>query len=177
MENDLIEAIIALPTDLFYNTGIATYIWVLSRNKRQERKGYVQLIDASSFCHKLRRSLGSKRNEISPEDRAAITKLYADFEPGEFCRIYRNEEFMYREYTVMQPLQRSYAITPERIEAMFSKGALSGATADRKLLERIADGLSIMDKRAEIQRDRKGEIIYDRETKDTETFAILLFNS
>ena len=79
LESDLIEAIIALPVDLFYNTGIATYIWVLSKNKRQERKGKIQLIEASSFFHKLRKALGDKKNEISPEDRAAITKLYADF--------------------------------------------------------------------------------------------------
>lgn len=245
LENDLIEAIIALPIDLFYNTGIATYIWVFSKNKRPERKGKVQLIDASSFFHKLRKALGDKKNEISPEDRSAITKLYADFEPGEFCKIYRNEEFLYREYVVMQPLQRSYAITPERIEAMLSKGSLSGLydaakvdelenaeeltgkdlkkleafqnnkpvfdaivaalqaavsetvyyspaafmpvlaqalgsglpvpageepkpLADKKLMEKIADGLSVMDKKAEIQRDRKGNVLYDKETKDTE---------
>ena len=245
LKNDLIEAIIALPIDLFYNTGIATYIWVFSKNKRPERKGKVQLIDASSFFHKLRKALGDKKNEISPEDRSAITKLYADFEPGEFCKIYRNEEFLYREYVVMQPLQRSYAITPERIEAMLSKGSLSGLydaakvdelenaeeltgkdlkkleafqnnkpvfdaivaalqdavsdtvyyspaafmpvlaqvlgsglpvpvgeepkpLSDKKLMEKIADGLSVMDKKAEIQRDRKGNILYDKETKDTE---------
>lgn len=245
LESDLIEAIIALPVDLFYNTGIATYIWVLSKNKRPERKGKVQLIDASSFFHKLRKALGDKKNEISPEDRSAVTQLYADFEPGEFCKIYRNEEFLYREYVVMQPLQRSYAITPERIEAMLSKGSLSGLydaakvdelenaeeltgkdlkkleafqnnkpvfdaivaalqaavsdtvyyspaafmpalaqalgsgmpvpageepkpLADKKLLEKIADGLSIMDKKAEIQHDRKGNALYDKETKDTE---------
>ena len=125
LENDLIEAIIALPTDLFYNTGIATYIWVLSKNKRPERKGKIQLIDASTFFKKLRKALGDKKNEISPEDRSAVTKLYADFAENEYCKIYRNEEFIYREYTVMQPLQRSYAITQERIEAMLSKGALS----------------------------------------------------
>lgn len=245
LESDLIEAIIALPVDLFYNTGIATYIWVLSKNKRPERKGKVQLIDASSFFHKLRKALGDKKNEISPEDRSSITKLYADFEPGEFCKIYRNEEFLYREYVVMQPLQRSYAITPERIEAMLSKGSLSGLydaakvdelenteeltgkdlkkleafqnnkpvfdaivaslqaavsdtvyyspaafmpvlaralgsgmpvpageeprpLADKKLMEKIADGLSVMDKKAEIQHDRKGNVLYDKETKDTE---------
>ena len=234
LEQDLIEAIIALPTDLFYNTGIATYIWVLSKNKRQERKGKIQLIDASQIYHKLRKALGNKRNEISPEDRSSITKLYANFEETEVCKIYKNEEFIYREYTVMQPLQRSYAITQERIAAMLTKGSLSAlydeakitelenaeeltgkdqkklesyinnkpvydtivaaleaavseeifyspaafmpvltktlahATADKKLLERIADGLSVMDKQAEIQRDRKGEVIYDKETKDTE---------
>ena len=234
LESDLIEAIIALPTDLFYNTGIATYIWVLSKNKRPERKGKIQLIDASTFFKKLRKALGDKKNEISPEDRSAVTKLYADFTENEYCKIYRNEEFIYREYTVMQPLQRSYAITVERIEAMLSKGALSSlydqskvdelenaeeltgkdqkkleayqanqpvyeaiiaalnaavseqiynspaafmplltkvltsVTADKKLLEKIADGLSAMDKNAEIQCDRKGNVLYDKETKDTE---------
>lgn len=234
LEQDLIEAIIALPGDLFYNTGIATYIWVLSKNKRAERKGKIQLIDASHIFHKLRKALGDKKNEISPEDRSVITKLYADFTPSEYCRIYDNEEFIYREYTVMQPLQRSYAITNARIENMLAKGSLSSlydevkvnemedaeelsgkdqkkleafqnnkpvydaiietlrsavsetvyyfpsefmpvlartlakVTADKKLLERIADGLSVMDKQAEIQRDRKGNIIYDKETKDTE---------
>lgn len=234
LESDLIEAIIALPTDLFYNTGIATYIWVLSKNKRPERKGKIQLIDASTFFKKLRKALGDKKNEISPEDRSAVTKLYADFAENEYCKIYRNEEFIYREYTVMQPLQRSYAITEERIQVMVSKGALdslynevkfadlelmedrdgkaqkqlnkffvgkpiydailadlnhaisdtvwmspdafmphltevlSKATTDKKLLEKIADGLSVMDKNAEIQRDRKGNVVYDKETKDTE---------
>ena len=234
LENDLIEAIIALPVDLFYNTGIATYIWVLSKNKRPERKGKIQLIDASGFFKKLRKALGDKKNEISPEDRTAITKLYADFVENEYCKIYKNEEFIYREYVVMQPLQRSYAITAERIAAMLAKGSLSAlydqdkvdelenmaeptgkyikkleayqnnlpvyeaiiaelntaisdevyyspaafmpiltkalatATADKKLLEKIADGLSVMDKEAEIQRDRKGNIIYDKETKEIE---------
>ena len=235
LENDLIEAIIALPVDLFYNTGIATYIWVLSKNKREERRGKIQLIDAGSIFLKLRKALGNKKNEISPEDRSTITKLYADFAENELCKIYPNTEFIYREYTVMQPLQRSYAVTEERIQAMLSKGSLSSlydpakvaelenseeeltgkelkklenyqnnapvyeaiiellrcadddkvylspaefmpvltkilstATTDKKLLDKIADGLSVMDKSAEIQRDKKGNIIYDKETKDTE---------
>mgnify|MGYP002496437181 CR=1 FL=1 len=109
LESDLIEAIIALPTDLFYNTGIATYIWVLSKNKRPERKGKIQLIDASTFFKKLRKALGDKKNEISPEDRSAVTKLYADFAENEYCKIYRNEEFIYREYTVMQPLTEEWS--------------------------------------------------------------------
>lgn len=234
LENDLIEAIIALPVDLFYNTGIATYIWVLSKNKREERRGKIQLIDAGTIFHKLRKALGNKKNEISPEDRSTITKLYADFEENEYCKIYPNTEFIYREYTVMQPLQRSYAVTSERIQAMLSKGALSSlydpakvaelenaeeltgkelkkfenyqnnkpvydsiiealngnvsgtvylspvefmpiltktlstATNNKKLLDKIADGLSVMDKSAEIQHDKKGNIIYDKETKDME---------
>lgn len=76
LENDLIEAIIQLPTDLFYNTGITTYIWILSKQKRNDRKGKIQLIDASQIFHKLRKPLGNKKNEFSPEDREKITKLY-----------------------------------------------------------------------------------------------------
>lgn len=234
LENDLIEAIIALPVDLFYNTGIATYIWVLSKNKRKERKGYIQLIDASNIYHKLRKALGDKKNEITPEDRKIITELYSDFKENELVKIYKNTEFIYREFTVMQPLQRSYAISQKRIDAMVSKGALSSlydeakvnelinaeeltgkdqkklenfeknkplfdeiivvlqaavsddiylsptdfapvlskvlksVVVDKKLLDKIADGLSVMDKSAVIQRDKKGNIIYDKETKDTE---------
>ena len=234
LEEDLIEAIISLPTDLFYNTGIATYIWVLSKNKRAERKGKIQLIDASGIFHKLRKALGNKRNEITPEDRSAITKVYAEFKETDCSKIYKNEEFMYREYVVMQPLQRSYAITGDRITTMLAKGSLSGlydeakvnelenkeeltgkeikkleeyhdnkvvydaiiealnkgisdivyknptdflpvltnvlstAITDKKLIEKISDGLSEMDKTADIQRDKKGNILYDKETKDTE---------
>lgn len=83
----------------------------------------------------MRKALGDKKNEISPEDRSAVTKLYADFAENEYCKIYRNEEFIYREYTVMQPLQRSYAITEERLEAMLSKGSLSSLYDQSKVDE------------------------------------------
>ena len=235
LEQDLLEAIIALPTDLFYNTGIATYVWILSKNKCPERKGYVQLIDATSIFHKLRKAAGNKKNELLPEDRDRIVKLYTAFEENEYCKIFKNEEFMYREYTVMQPLQRSYAITEERIQQILADGTLSSVydpakvdeleeqgsqisvkdkmkldklyeqkpvyeaiisdlqdaashevylspeafmpvlrkalakvTDDKKLLDKIADGLSVMDKNAEIQRDKHGEILYDKDSKDTE---------
>lgn len=135
LEHDLIEAIIQLPTDLFYNTGITTYVWILSKNKRTERKGKIQLIDASNIYHKLRKPLGNKKNEFSPRDRAEITKLYANFKENEYCKIYDNEEFLYREYTVMQPLQRSYAITQERIDDMLSDGTLSYLYDESKVYE------------------------------------------
>lgn len=235
LENDLIEAIIALPTDLFYNTGIQTYVWILSKNKRDVRKGKIQLIDASGIYHKLRKGLGYKKNELSPEDRKKITELYTDFEKNEFVKIYDNSEFIYREYTVMQPLQRSYAIAEDRIESMIQKGVLSSiydegkvyelensietdaekkakelrtlkklkenkplydsllealrnnlsdkvfyrlsdfepvikkilVGFDKKIISKVIDGLSVMDKKAEIHKDKKG-IVYDAETKDTE---------
>lgn len=234
LENDYIEAIIQLSTDMFYNTGITSYIWILSKNKKKERKGKIQLIDATHLCHKLRKSLGNKRNEITPEDRATITKLYADFKENEYCQIYDNTEFIYREYTVMQPLQRSYAITEERIDTMISCGSLSAlydeakvyelenadeltgkdknklenykknkpiydavidilksnissdiyknpesfkpvitkllanTGIDGKTIEKIIKGLSLIDKTADIQKDKKGNIIYDIDTKDSE---------
>jgi len=270
LDEDLIEAIIALPSDLFYNTSISVYALILSKNKRVERRGKVQLINAVSFCHKLRKSLGKKQYELTAEDRNIITKIYSDFEENKFCKIFPNEEFMYREYTIMQPLQRSYAITEKRIQNMLTAGSLSSVydeakideleakliapeleesddkkkkekteeekareekkkaeklskwkkslvvaekkievlkageplynqilavlndnsndtkylhpdkfililssilkplSIDKKLIEKIADGLSEMDKGAIIQRDKKGNIIYDSATKDTE---------
>ena len=239
LEQDLIEAIIAMPTDLFYNTGIATYVWLISKNKRAERKGKIQLIDATQISHRLRKPLGNKKNEFSPEDRAEITRVYAAFEQSEISKIYDNTEFIYREYTVMQPLQRSYGFSEERIQNMLQSGALkslwddakvadleekgttatakeqkaledfmktkplyeaiietlnaavseqkwlspeaflpvldkvlAGLSVDKKLFDKIMDGLSVMDKEAEIQRETKGKnkgaIIYDKASKDTE---------
>lgn len=238
LENDLIEAIIAMPTELFYNTGIATYVWILSKNKRQERIGKIQLIDATEIYHTLRKSLGNKRKEFTAEDRKTITKLYSDFVENDKSKIYDNEEFIYREYTVMQPLQRSYAINNERIENLETSGKLNSfydKTKHDEILEKqetsekltkteknnlkkytenektynkifeilkenitdrkymsvdefeqvlndllsqlslnktvfnnIIDGLSEMDKEADIQTDKKGNVIYDKDTKDTE---------
>ncbi len=125
LENDYLEAIIQLGTDEFYNTGITTYINILSKNKRPERKGKVQLIDASSFQHKLRKALGNKKNEVTREDRKQIVELYSNFEENEFSKIFDVEEFLYREYTVMQPMQRNYAITQERIDELYSNGSLN----------------------------------------------------
>ena len=118
LENDYVEAIIGLPGDLFYNTGIGIYVWVLSKNKAPRRRGKVQLIDATSKWEQMRRSLGIKRKYISDAQISEIVKLYTDFEEGELCHIFPKEEFLYKEYTVKQPLQRSYQITAERVEAM-----------------------------------------------------------
>ncbi|QKF64710.1 type I restriction-modification system subunit M [Campylobacter corcagiensis] len=232
LENDLIEAIIALNTDMFYNTGISTFIWILSKNKRKIRKGKIQLINAAHLSHKLRKSLGNKKNEITKDDREAITKLYKDFKENKHCKIYDNTDFIYKEYAIYQPLQRSYAINDERVENLLQTNALSTIfdkakfdelnsleklssndkktltkfqknenlyneilntlnsnksdkiylhidefkpviesflpDVDKKLIDKICEGLSKMDKNAKIQKDKKGNIIYDKSTKDTE---------
>ncbi|SFN61675.1 type I restriction enzyme M protein [Formivibrio citricus] len=88
LENDLVEAIIGLPTDMFYNTGIATYVWILSNRKTDDRKGLVQLIDASSFWQKMRKSLGSKRKEMSDEHIATVTRLFGGFTEAEYITVF-----------------------------------------------------------------------------------------
>jgi type I restriction enzyme M protein len=100
---DLLEGIIALPDQLFYNTGISTYIWILSNKKPAHRKGKVQLVNAVSFYQKMKRSLGNKRNEISREHISQIKQIYADFQEGEFCKIFDNEDFGYSQITIEVP--------------------------------------------------------------------------
>lgn len=110
LENDLVEAIIGLPTDMFYNTGIATYVWILSNKKPAARKGKVQLIDASAYWQKMRKSLGSKRKEMSDEHIAKVTKLFGEFIEAEedskpISRIFNNADFGYTTITVERPLR------------------------------------------------------------------------
>ena len=235
IENDLIEAIIGLPTDLFYNTGIGIYVFILSKPgvKLYKRKGKIQLINATGdeFWTPLRTSLGKKRKEISAGQINKIVDIYTNFKENEYCKIFDKEEFLYREYAVYQPLQRSYGINDERIENLRNNGYLDNfynqekvdelelldpiPTKDKKQLdkfkenkeeydnifkvlennksdkiyknkkdfvgtidelfnlpkntiEKIIDGLSMIDKTAEIQRNKNGEIIPDPTTKDSE---------
>ena len=108
LENDLVEAIIGLPTDMFYNTGISTYVWIVSNRKPAARQGKVQLIDASGFWQKMRKSLGSKRKELSSEHIEDITKIFGEFrkvtrDKVPISRIFKNEDFGYRTITVERP--------------------------------------------------------------------------
>lgn len=235
IENDLIETIIGLPTDLFYNTGIGIYVFILSKPgvKLSKRKGKIQLINATGdeFWTPLKTSLGKKRKEISASQINKIVDIYTDFKENEYCKIFDKEEFLYREYAVYQPLQRSYGISDERIENLKSNGYLDNfysqekveelelldpiPTKDKKqldkfkenketydeifkildnnktdkvyknkkdfveaidklfdlpknIIEKIIDGLSVMDKTADIQKNKNGEIIPDPTTKDSE---------
>lgn len=117
LENDWLEAIIALPTDLFYNTGIGTYIWVLSNHKDALRKGKVQLIDASAMHAPMRKSLGSKRKYLSEEQIAEIAKLHEAFEDGPNSKIFATTDFGYRRITVERPLRLRFSVTPDKLAA------------------------------------------------------------
>lgn len=118
LENDYVEAVIALPNQLFYNTDIGIYIFVISKNKRSDRKGKVQLINAIDMYKPLRKSLGKKRREIDLESRKEIARIYAEFKENEKSKIFPNEEFLYKEYVVYQPLQRTGRIDLESIEKL-----------------------------------------------------------
>ncbi|WP_138315018.1 type I restriction-modification system subunit M [Rhodoluna limnophila] len=136
LEQDLVEAIIGLPKDMFYNTGIATYIWILSNHKPVERRGKVQLIDATSQFEKLRKNLGDKRAEISQANLENIVRTYHEFEETETSKIFKTTDFGYTTITVEQPLRLSWAITPERIEAALAAKAFEKLSAgDRIQLE------------------------------------------
>ena len=103
IENDLLEAVIALPNQLFYNTGISTYVWVISNHKPTVRKGKVQLINAIDFSKKMSKSLGNKRNEITKKQIAEITKIYGEFQANEYSKIFDNKAFGYAKVTVERP--------------------------------------------------------------------------
>ncbi|NOW04753.1 type I restriction-modification system subunit M [Clostridium beijerinckii] len=115
IENDMLEGIIALPTDMFYNTGIATYIWVITNRKTENRKGKIQLVNATDFYVPMRKSLGNKRKEISTEQIQEIKSIYESFEPSENCRIFDNKEFGYRKITIERPLKLSFKVDEEAI--------------------------------------------------------------
>ncbi|TXD35265.1 SAM-dependent DNA methyltransferase [Lujinxingia vulgaris] len=115
LQNDLVEAIIALPTDMFYNTGIATYVWILSNKKAADRRGKVQLIDASAEFAKMRKSLGSKRHYITEEQIDQIVRLYGRFEETPTSKIFSNDAFGYRRITVERPLRLNFQASPERL--------------------------------------------------------------
>lgn len=256
LENDLVEAIIGLPSQLFYNTDIAIYAFILSKGKREEREGKVQFIDATDMWTPLKRSLGKKRREISKKQITLITEMYSDFAPGKKTiwdekrkhdcviesKIFDREEFLYKEWSVYQPLQRSGAINAETIEALRNSAYFTANTnifneakfeeleqtnprsdADEKAYQKqikgreftvaviealtvhisdtvytdfskfeialkkaladvdglspsrlggIAMEMSVIDKTAVVQKDKKGHIIIDPTTKDTEIIRL-----
>lgn len=176
LENDLLEAIVALPTDMFYNTGIATYVWVLSSHKPAHRKGKVQLINASKeraktggrgrsggsevegddqnvFYAAMRKSLGSKRKELTPEAIDKIVQTYGQFVENDFSKIFDYKEFGYRRITVERPLQ--LAIYPKdalRLEALQADNAW--AKMDETTQQAILDALASFEQEKYLSRDK-----------------------
>ncbi len=132
IENDWLEAIVGLPDQLFFNTGIHTYIWVVSNRKPKHRRGKVQLINAVDLFQKMRKSLGNKRNELGEEHVGEITRIFGEFEEGERSKIFPNEAFGFRKITVERPMRRAYQAAPERLELLREERGFQNLTKSKK---------------------------------------------
>ena len=192
IENDWLETIVALPDQLFYNTGIFTYVWVLTNRKAPRRAGKVQLIDGRQFFVKMRKSLGNKRNEISPQQIDDLTRIHGNFQDGEtrdltdedpvtheprtrprvVSKVFANEDFGYRKVTVERPLRLNFAATPERIariedERSFQNLARSrkrpGPAHDAEVTEGQARQGAIRDMLQALAQTTGGQMLRDRE--------------
>jgi len=143
LQNDLVEAIIALPTDMFYNTGIATYVWVLSNHKAAVRQGNVQLIDGSQHFAKMRKSLGSKRQYLTEEQIDELVRLYGRFEETPQSKIFPVDAFGYRRITVERPLRLNFQASAERINKVLEEKAIEKLEAPAR--QRLIEALQTMD--------------------------------
>lgn len=132
LEKDLLETIIALPDQLFYNTGISTYLWFLTNRKPKERAGKVQLVDGRGMSVKMRKSLGNKRNQISDKQRAEIIKLYANLKEGEFVKIFNTTDFGYRQIQVERPLRLNLQASAERLARLKESKIFDNKTPSKK---------------------------------------------
>lgn len=198
IENDLLESIIALPESLFYNTGIATYIWVLTNRKTKERRGKIQLINAADLFVPMRKSLGDKRREISLDQRKEITQMAGEFEEGPRSKIFEGTEFGYRRITIERPIRWTFTITKENIEAakLTADKALAKLAGksfpsyqaflkayedakgsklkgpEEKALLKVRGIFGKPDPAAEISRDKDGDPEPDPELRDTENVPL-----
>jgi type I restriction enzyme M protein len=157
IENDWLESIIGLPDQIFYNTGISTYIWVVTNQKAKRRRGRVQLIDATGLFDKMRRSLGNKRNLIPENAINEITRIFGDMRESGISKVFDNADFGYQRITVERPLRLNFVISQERIESLKEVSAFRGLAVSRKKgsagAQEIAEGqrlqtaiLSVLDK-------------------------------
>lgn len=172
LENDLVEGIVAMPDQLFYNTGIYTYIWILTNKKSEERKGKIQLVNAVDFYEKMRKSMGNKRNQISNNQINEIVRIYGDFKPAEYCKIFDNEDFGYSKITVERPLRMSFKITDETIENIKSQSAFEKLATSRKKGEagerERAEGKKTQESIIFVLEELKSETVYKNRDKFVE---------
>ena len=190
IENDWLETVIALPDQMFYNTGINTYIWVLSNKKPQSRKGKVQLIDATDHYQKMKKSLGNKRHELSKEHINELTKFYADFEQGQtslivntksgdpkVCsKVFDNQDFGYLKLTVERPLRLNFQITEERIERLNYQSAFINLAISKKIRDpkKIAEEQAAGTKQQQQIKAALTELVSDKMWKDGMEFLKVL---
>ncbi len=164
IEKDMLEAIIALPDQLFYNTGISTYVWIVTNRKPKDRRGRIQLIHATAFFQKMGKSLGNKRNEIGNQQIEEISKIYGDFKEGEFCKIHPNNFFGYTEVTVERPLRLNFQASAERIARLYEEAAFKNLSKSNKNgqkgLEEIQGGEKLQKEIKSVLSSMGGKTLY-----------------
>ena len=161
IENDWLEAIVALPDQLFYNTGISTYIWIVTNRKPKARKGKVQLVNGVELFQKMRKSLGNKRNELGKGHIATLAKTYGDFATSDIAKVFDNDDFGFRRITVERPLRLNFQASPERIERLREESAFAGLAKSKK------KG-AVGEREAEEGRELQEQIITALRTLDSE---------
>lgn len=165
LENDLLEALIAMPNDMFFNTGIATYIWILSNNKPEQRKGKVQLINASDMGNSMRKSLGSKRKFLDDTQIDDIVRLYGEFEASKISKIFDTTDFGYRRITVERPLQISYF--PHAIDKLEALQADSAFEKLGAMGEKILEALKTLESKVPSRDKFNKELLAKLDSKPT----------
>jgi len=170
IENDMLEGIIALPDQLFYNTGISTYIWIVTNRKNNDpmkgpvRTGKIQLVNAVDFYQKMRKSLGNKRNEITEEQIKEITRIYGEFKENEYCKIFDNEDFGYQKIVIERPLRLNFQVTEERINNLYNETAFSNLAKSKKKgtagLKEIEKGRKLQQQIIETLKTMDSTILY-----------------
>lgn len=170
IENDMLEGIIALPDQLFYNTGISTYIWIVTNRKNTDlnrgpvRKGKIQLVNAVDFYQKMRKSLGNKRNEISEDQIKEITRIYGEFKENKYCKIFDNEDFGFNKIVVERPLRLNFMVNEERIENLKNETGFVKLAQSRKkgaaAVQEIEEGKALQKKIIGILKAMDSAILY-----------------
>jgi len=172
IENDWLEAIVQLPNDTFYNTGITTYIWIMSKNKAPHRRGKVQLIDASQMYEKRRRSIGNKKNDITEECREVVVRAYGEFLNKEYrlgdkvceSKIFDNEDFGYYKITIERPLRLNFKIDDERIVRLYEETAFKNLAKSKKKgesgVKEIEEGEKLQEEIIETLKSMKSDKVY-----------------
>jgi type I restriction enzyme M protein len=143
IENDWLEAIVALPNDLFYNTGIATYLWIITNQKSPQRRDRIQLIHAVDRFQKMRKSLSSKRNELSVSHIDEITRWFGEFAESETCRLFDNADFGFQRITVERPLRLNFQVSSERFAGLCESNAFT--KLESALQDKILTALRTLD--------------------------------
>jgi len=172
IENDWLEAIVQLPNDVFYNTGITTYIWIMTKNKAPHRRGKVQLIDASQMYEKRRRSIGDKRNDITEECREVVVRAYGEFLNKEYrlgdkvceSKVFDNEDFGYYKITIERPLRLNFKIDDERIVRLYEETAFKNLAKSKKKgeagVKEVEEGKKLQEEIMETLKSMKSDKVY-----------------